>query len=808
MSPQTQPTPAIPAPPALPPAKGLAQADLAGLRAQFGYNEVLGSRPNPVLLFAKKFWGLTAWLLEVIIGLSWFLHKPADAYTVLGLLVFNAVIGFAQEHNAANAVEALTKKLQINVKLLRDGVWNTLAARELLPGDVIRVRIGDFVPADVQLTQGEIRLDQAALTGESGDVAKKVGDTLYSGSIVTKGEATGTVTLTGTRTYYGKTIALVNTAQPQSHIETVIGSVTRWLLAIVGTLLAVALGAAVTKGIHVLQILPLLLVLLLGAVPVALGAMFTVSMALASKQLVAQGVLVTRLSAPDDAASMDVLCVDKTGTLTLNKLTVATLHPADGFTEADVLRTGALASQAANHDAIDLAFLDAARQKKLVGAAFVQKTFVPFDPQTRRTEAQIQHGAETFAVLKGAFDSIAAACGLDAPATAAWAATVDAAARQGYRTLAVATAHGPGQPRFVGLAALHDAPRPDSRQLVQELKSLGVAVKMLTGDARPIAIEIAQAVGVGGAIIQAADLTAADPVQVVALLEKNDGVAGVYPEDKYKIVKALQAGGHIVGMTGDGVNDAPALKQAEVGIAVRSATDVAKGAASIVLTQNGLVNILAPIKVGRMMFERINTWILNKLARTILKTCFVVGAFLVLGKFVISASAMLLMIFMTDFVKISLATDHVQWAPQPARWNISGLAKTGIALGLAMTLEAFGLLYLGLHYFRLGAGSAALSTFCFELLLFFALFSIFVVRDKSHFWRVAPSRTLLLILLADMGLGVILSTFGLLGLQALPLPQTAVVIAYTAACSFIVNDLLKVIISRPVPVTSPPPPPA
>ncbi|MFD1470785.1 plasma-membrane proton-efflux P-type ATPase [Hymenobacter caeli] len=803
MSPKT---PAVPSPSASPPAKGLVQSDLASLRAQFGYNEVLEKKPNPVLLFAKKFWGLTAWLLEIIIGLSWFLHKFADVYTVLGLLIFNAVIGFTQEHNAAKAVAALKKKLQINVKLLRDGQWTTRAARELLPGDVVRVRSGDFVPADVQLTQGAVRLDQAALTGESGAVAKKVGDTLYSGSIVTKGEATGTVTLTGPRTYYGKTIALVNTAQPQSHIEAVVGSVTRWLLAIVGTLLAVALGVAVSKGLHVLQLMPLLLVLLLGAVPVALGALFTVSMALASRQLVAQGVLVTRLSAPDDAASMDVLCVDKTGTLTLNQLTVGTVQPADGFGADDVLRLGALASQEADHDAIDLAFIAAARQKSLLDSTFVQKTFVPFDPQTRRTEAQIQHGPATFLVLKGAFASLAAACGLDAAATAAWAAKVAAAARQGYRTLAVATATGAAPPRLVGLADLHDAPRPDSRQLVQELKSLGVAVKMLTGDARPIAIQIATAVGVGGAIIQAADLKKADPAQVAALLEKNDGVAGVYPEDKYDIVKALQAGSHIVGMTGDGVNDAPALKQAEVGIAVRSATDVAKGAASVVLTQDGLVSILEPIKVGRMMFERINTWILNKLARTILKTCFVVGAFLVLGKFVISAAAMLLLIFMTDFVKISLATDHVQWAPQPARWNIRGLAKTGIVIGLAMTLEAFGLLYLGLRYFRLGAGSAALSTFCFELLLFFALFSIFVVREKSHFWHSAPSRTLLLLLLADMVLGLALATFGLLGFQAIPLTQSVAVIAYTAVCSFVINDLLKVAVSRPAPAAGPPPP--
>ena len=791
--------PAPVAGPAPTPAAGLREADLASLRAKHGYNEVLGRKANPVLLFAKKFWGLSAWMLEVIIGLSWFLHKTADAYTVLGLLVLNAAIGFAQEHNAANAVEALKKKLQINVKLLRDGTWQTLAARELLPGDVIRLRLGDFVPADVRLTQGELRVDQAALTGESGEAAKKADESLYSGSIITKGEATGTVTLTGTHTYFGKTIELVNTAQPKSHIEAVIGRVTKWLLAIVGVLLAVALAVAVGKGGPVLEILPLLLVLLLGAVPVALAAMFTVSMALASKELVAQGVLVTRLSAPDDAASLDVLCVDKTGTLTRNQLTVATLLPADGHTADDVLRGAALASQEANHDAIDLAFIAAARQKKLLDDIFVQQAFVPFDPQTRRTEARIQHGPDTFTVLKGALGSLAPACGLDAATTAAWAAKADAAAKAGYRTLAVAQAMGPGQPVFVGLAALHDAPRPDSRQLIQELKTLGVAVKMLTGDARPIAIEIARAVGLGERIIPATDLKPADPARVAALLEQSDGVAEVYPEDKYAIVRALQAGGHIVGMTGDGVNDAPALKQAEVGIAVSTATDVAKGAASIVLTQEGLVNILGPVKVGRMMFERINTWILNKLARTVLKTGFVVVAFLVLGKFVISASAMLLMIFMTDFVKISLATDNVRWAAQPARWDIRGQAKTGLVIGLAMLVEAFGLLYLGLRYLHLGADSAALSTFCFELLLFFALFSIFVVRVKTPFWQLAPSKMLLFIVLADMALGVVLSTFGLLGFKAIPLLDNAIVVAYTLVCSFTVNDLLKVWLYRAAP---------
>jgi len=773
------------------PAKGLNQSEVDNKLKEYGFNEVPDKKTNPVVKFLKKFWGITAWMLELIIILSWFLHKHSDAYIVLGLLLFNAIIGFVQEYNAANAVEALKKKLQINVKVLRDTVWKTVPARELVPGDIIRIRIGDFVPADVNIIQGEVSLDQSAITGESLEVQKKEKEIIYSGSIVTKGEATGMAMLTGAHTNYGKTIELVKIAKPKSHIEEIISKVVKLLLIIVGALLLIALIVSFFKGINLLDILPLMLVLLLGAIPVALTAMFTVCMALGSKELVKQGVLVTRLNAPDDAASMDILCVDKTGTLTVNKLSVAKLMAAKGFTEDDVLLYGALASQEANHDSIDMAFINSAKQKKVLNNSFVQKTFIPFDPQNRKTEAKIKKGNEEFSVMKGSFNVITKVCALDKKLTDDWEASVNDFGKAGYRTLAVAKGGVKDKPQFVGLVALHDPPRDDSKRLVNELKKLGVSIKMLTGDALPIAKEIAKAVDIGDAIIKASELEKADIVDV-KLLEKNDGVAEVYPKDKYDIVKAFQAKGHIVGMTGDGVNDAPALKQAEVGIAVSNATDVAKGAASIVLTKEGLANILSPIKIGRMMFERINTWILNKIARTIAKTCFVVVAFLVLGKFIITASAMLIMIFMTDFVKISLSTDNVKWSEKPAKWNITNLAKIGIVIGLIMALEAFGLLYIGLKYFNLNADNRALSTFCFEILLFLALLSIFVVREKNHFWHSVPSKTLLFLIVCDMILGIFFTTFGLLGFKAIPFIQTIVVFVYTGAFSFIINDLIKV----------------
>jgi len=773
--------------------KGLTENEVNTNRTLYGYNETPDKKTNSVIQFLSKFWGLTPWMLELIIVLSWFLHKHSDAYIVLSLLLFNAIIDFMQEHNAARAVEALKEKLQVNVKLLRDGVWKTLASRELVPGDVIRLRTGDFVPADIKINQGELHIDQSAITGESGELEKKSGEVVNSGSVVTKGEATGIVVLTGANTYYGKTIQLVKTAKPESHIDEMVSKIVKWLLLIVGTLLVVALIFSLVRQINLLEMLPLLLVLLLGAIPVALSAMFTVSMALGSKELVKQGVLVTRLNAPSDAASMDVLCVDKTGTLTMNKLSVAKLDVAKDFTEDDLLLYGALASQEADHDPIDMTFINAARQKNKLTAAFVQKTFIPFDPKNRKTEAVIKNGNEEFRVMKGAFDSIAQACGLDGKATSEWGAKINEFAKQGYRALAVAKGNTTDKPGFVGLAALQDAPRSDSAQLIDELKKLGIAVKMLTGDALPIAMQIAKEVNLGDAIIEASELRKVDKTKIVELLEKNNGVAGVYPEDKYDIVKAFQAKGHIVGMTGDGVNDAPALKQAEVGIAVSTATDVAKGAASIVLTQEGLANIISPIKIGRMMFERINTWIINKIAATILKTCFVVVPFLLLGKYTISTTAILMLLFMVDFVIISLSTDNVKWSEKPVKLNINGLLKIGIVMGLLMAAEALGLLYIGLNYLHLNVDDEALSTFCFEILFFFALCTIFVSRERNHFWKSAPSKLLLALVLIDMALGVIFTTYGLFGFKAIPLTQTVFVIVYIAVSSFIINDFIKFI---------------
>ena len=774
--------------------RGLSDAEVRARQAKYGFNEVPERKPNLWLMFAKKFWGLSAWMIELIMVLSFILHKYSDLYIVTALLVVNAVLSFAQEQRASAAVETLRRRLQVGARVLREGKWSVVPARELVPGDVVRVRAGDFVPADMSLVEGHLQVDQSALTGESLEVDKEKADVLYSGSVVRRGEATGVVTLTGAHTYFGRTTELVQLARPKLHMEEVISRVVKWLFVIVGVMLAITMVFVVIRGLPFLDILPLMLVLLLGAVPVALPVMFTVSMALGSLQLAKQGVLVTRLSASDDAASMDVLCVDKTGTITANRLNVVSILPLDGQSEDQVLLWGSLASQEANHDPIDMAFISEARRRELLDEDWVQRSFSPFDPSTRRTEAIVSRGEGEWRVAKGAVSVITQACQLDEQACRDLEERSAPLTKSGARLLAVAVGDAGGPLRLAGLVALSDTPRPDAPKLIRELKELGVSVKMLTGDALPIAREVARAVGLGGNVERLADLekqAAVDAQAAAQAAEASDGFAEIYPEGKYTVVKELQARGHVVGMTGDGVNDAPALRQAEVGIAMSNATDVAKGAASVVLTEEGLGGIVDLVRNGRMIYQRIATWVINKMSRTIQKSAFVVIAFLITGRFVVSAFAMLLMMFMTDFVKISLSTDNMRGSRTPNNWDVLGLTKIGVLLGLLMTVESLGLLYLGFHWFHLGGDDQALSTFSYITLLYFALFSIFTVRVRRHFWESMPSKTLLIAIGLDLVISTVLALVGIPGLVALPAGVVAFVMVYSFIFSLVVNDFAK-----------------
>jgi plasma-membrane proton-efflux P-type ATPase len=775
---------------------GLREAEAAARLAHHGPNDVPEKQVHPLVLLARKFWGLSAWMLELIAILSGVLHKYTDLVIVLALLLLNAVIGFLQEQRASAAVAALRGRLRVTSRVLREASWKLRPARELVRGDVVRLRAGDFVPADVQLIEGAVRVDQSALTGESRELEKNADDILNSGSIVRRGEATAVVFATGVDTWFGHTTQLVASARPKMHVEEVVARVVRWLLWIVGAQLALAVIGALSEGLPLLELLPLALVVLMGAIPVALPVMFTVSTAVGSMELARRGVLITRLNAVEDAANMDMVCIDKTGTLTLNRLSVVGALPQPRFTADDVLRCGALASHEADQDPIDLAFLRAAHGRHLLAAAGATRAFQPFSPQTRRTEAVVEIDGRTERVMKGAVRTLAQATALDGAALAAIEARAEDDARRGLRTLAVAQAVDGGPLRLVGVALLADPVRPDSSRLLQELDSLGVAVKMLTGDALPVAAAVARDMGLGR-IIRATELQAADGATgSAARIGAVAGVAEVFPEDKYHIVRTLQAAGHVVGMTGDGVNDAPALRQAEVGIAVSNATDVAKGAAGVVLTQEGLVCIVDLVKSGRAIYQRVLTWIVNKISRTILKTGLVVIPFLVTGRFVVSALAVVLLVFMTDFAKIALATDRVHPSRAPETWNIAPLVRLAVALGLLMLVESLGLLALGWHWLGLGADAGRLRTFTFLMLLFFALFSLLSIRERRAFWSSRPSGVLALALAADGGLGLLIGTLGLGDMSPLPPPQAAYVCACALVCALLINDRVKLILIR------------
>jgi len=721
---------------------GLSANEAKRRKDKYGPNDVPEKKENSLAAFLKRFWGLTAWMLEIAIILSFVLGKYLDLYIIAALLLLNAILGFTQEQQATRAVKALKQKLHLQTKVLRDKTWITMPAAELVPGDIIRVRSGDFVPADLKTIDAEVTVDQSAITGESMPLEKETGEIIYSGSIIRKGEATGVITATGARTYFGKTTQLVRLAKPKLHMESVITRLMKWLLILVVSLLLVAFAVSWVRGTNLLDMLSLALILLVSAIPVALPIMFTITMALGSLELAKKGVLVTRLSASEDAALMNVLCVDKTGTLTLNKLSVADVLEVNSYKKDDALLFGALASQRANQDPIDMAFLMATEEKNAPISSYIQKEFTPFDPSTRRTEAVVENQGAKIRVAKGAVSAIAPICGIEGKELADLEAKMAVFASKGYRIIAVAaTSSETSKMTLVGLVALYDKPRPESAKMIDKLRSLGISVKMLTGDSLPIAKQVAQEIHLGDRITRTPELkeaTSKDALVAAEIIDKSDGFAEIYPEGKYQIVRGLQTEKHVVGMTGDGVNDAAALKQAEVGIAVSNATDVAKGAASVVLTDPGLANIIDLVTTGRMIYQRILTWIFNKVVKTFQVVFFVVLAFLLTGLFVVDAFQVVLLLFLVDFVTISLATDNVRPSEKPETWNITPLVKASTVLGVLTVAESLGLLYIGLTYLGL-SNTGILQTFVFDMLLFGGLFTIFVVRERGNFWNSKPS---------------------------------------------------------------------
>jgi H+-transporting ATPase len=742
-----------------------------------GPNAMPDTSAHPFRNALTKFWAPVPWLLEAAIVLQIILHKDLEAAVIAGLLIFNAALAYFQEGRAQATLAALKSRLALNASVRRDGVWKTIPATELVGGDLIKLSLGGVVAADVHLIDGSVLLDQSMLTGESLPIEAGAGVDTYAGALVRRGEATAEVTATGVHTKFGRTAELVRTAHVVSSQQKAVLRIVRNLAIFNGAVIVLIGAYAWFHAMPWSEIIPLLLTSVLASIPVALPATFTLASALGARSLAKRGVLPTRLSAVDEAATIDVLCSDKTGTLTRNELSVTSVRPMPGSDEAHVLGLAALASSDGGQDSVDMAIRAASSKKPAPDLPKLTK-FVPFDPAKKTSEA-IATDAKGNAqrIVKGAFIAVS---GLTSPSPAA-AGIADELEKQGFRVLAVA-AGSPASMQLIGFIALSDPPRTDSTSLISELKTLGVRTVMVTGDAPATAAIVAHAVGLDGAVCPPGPIPDNVKPQDFAVF------ASILPEGKYNLVKAFQKNGRAVGMCGDGANDAPALRQAQIGIAVSTATDVAKSAAGVVLTEAGLGGIVAAVKEGRITFQRILTYTLNSVVKKIVQVLLLAIGLLMTGHAVLTPMLMVIVMITGDFLAMSLTTDNVKPSELPNSWQVGRITSAGAILGACFL--AFCVAVLAVGKFELRLGMEALRTLSVVSIVYGGQATIYAVRARRHLWGLRPTGWLVMSSLADI---LIISTLAIRGIAMAPLPVTVVACEFAAAIVFwLILDGVKI----------------
>ncbi|MBN1235260.1 MAG: plasma-membrane proton-efflux P-type ATPase [Methanotrichaceae archaeon] len=767
---------------------GLSTSEAEARIQQYGANEILEKKVSPLIKFLGYFWGTIPWMIEAAAILSAILSRWDDFAIIFLLLLMNGVVGFWQEHKADNAIELLKERLAPTARVQRDGKWKGLPSGELVPGDLVRIRLGEIVPADIKLIEGDfLQVDESSLTGESLPVDKRISDVAFSGSIVRQGEMTGLVFATGMNTYFGRTAKLVELAKTQSHFQKAVVKIGDYLIILAIVLVTLVFIVATLRHESLLQTLQFALVLVVAAIPAALPAVLSVTMAVGAMELAKKEAIVSRLAAIEEMAGVDVLCSDKTGTITQNAITVAEVAPFEGFSEKDVLLFGTLASREEDGDLIDIAIMKKSKEDGVEPGSYRLGKFQPFDPVSKRTEAEIEGPQGKFRAAKGAPQAILS---LLANSTAGSLVDqkVETFASKGYRALGVASTNSNGAWSYVGLIALQDPPREDSGLTIKTAKSLGVLIKMVTGDHVAIAKEIARMVGLGTNIGPASDFIDKPDEEATDIIEKADGFAQVFPEHKFKIVELLQARGHIVGMTGDGVNDAPALKKADAGIAVSGATDAAKSAAAIVLTRPGLSVIIDAIKESRKIFQRMNSYAIYRIAETIRVLFFITLSIVIFNFYPVTAIMIVLLALLNDFAIMSIAYDRAEYSQKPDRWRMSSVMGMALFLGLIGTVESFGLLFFGLDYLHLS--KEVLQSFMYLKLSVAGHFIIFIARTKDHFWSYRPGNLLIGAVLGTQTLATIIAVYGLL-IPPIGWKLAAMVWIYVIIV-FLIIDQLKV----------------
>ena len=769
--------------------EGLTEEEAEERLRRYGPNAVEEKKENPILEFLKRFWGPMPWLLEIAILLSLAIGHKTEATIIASLLVINAVIGFKHQQSSKKVLESLKSRLAPKAKVFRNGVLKFIDSKLVVPGDILIVELGDIVPADCKIIEGDTSVDQSALTGESLPVEVSKGGILYSGSIVKGGRAKCVVLNTGKNTYFGRMAELVKVARPKSHQQEVMLAVTKYSMYMGLIVMVIASIFVYLSGLKngLISILTFDVAILMGCVPVALPAVMTIMQAAGARELAKKGVLVSRLDAVEDAASVDVLCLDKTGTITTGELEVTEIISFGSLTDKDVIELALYASAESTGDPIDSAIFKKAKELG-VQKKGKQLSFKPFDPSLKRTEGLAEINGLKVKIVKGAPQIVERLC---SQVPKELEPTVEKLAERGLKTLLVAYGEEGKGMVAAGLIALSDPPRPDSPALIKKLKELYVRPKMLTGDSFPIAREISVKVGIGEVGYSLQEIRKSD-AESREFVEKADFIAEVYPEDKYEIVKILQEKGHMVGMTGDGVNDAPALKQAELGIAVSNATDVAKSSAGIVLLTSGLKGIVDAIMLSREVYQRALTWIINKVTKVIQFTLLLVLGLMLLHYDVLTLMGMALLIFANDFATMSLSTDNAEPSLSPNKWNIKNIMISSSVIGVALLAEALLSIYLGLKLFAFEQDK--MQSFILLLMVFTSQFRVLIVRERRSFWSSKPGRELMISVV-----GVIL-TFAILGVTGIiiaPIPASAVLfsLAYSAAFTFSL-DPLKVLIFK------------
>ena len=775
---------------------GLTQAEAEKRLAQYGPNEIEEKKTNLVLKFLSYFWGPIPWMIEIAVILSGVVRHWPDFFIILVLLLANAVVGFWEEKQAGDAIAALKAKLAIKARVKRDGKWINPAARDLVPGDVIRLRLGDVVPADARLLDGdEISLDQSALTGESLPATRKPGEAVFSGSIVRRGEIGALVFATGTKTYFGKTAQLVETAVTVSHFQKALLKIGNYLIVLAAVLVAVIITVAIIRGDPILNTLQFALVLTVAAIPVAMPTVLSVTMTVGARLLAKKQAIVSKLVAIEELAGVDIICADKTGTLTQNKLTLGDPFCVNSIPADQVILDGALASRSDNNDTIDLAVIGGLKDKDAT-KDFQVTHFTPFDPVHKRTEASVKgKDGKEFKVTKGApqvIMQLSANAGQVKPDVDK---AVNEFAARGFRSLGVARSESNGSWQFVGVLPLFDPPRVDAKETIATALKMGVKVKMVTGDALAIAKETAKKLDMGTNILDAAalgDSNKQETDQVTEEIEKADGFAQVFPEHKFHIVDVLQKHGHLVGMTGDGVNDAPALKKADCGIAVSGATDAARAAAAIVLLTPGLSVIIDAIKESRRIFQRMNSYAIYRIAETLRVLFFMTLAILVFNFYPLTAVMIVMLALLNDGAILSIAYDNVRYKPQPEAWNMRMVLGISTVLGVIGVVAAFGLFYLGERVFHLDRPH--IQTLMYLKLSVAGHLTIFLTRTRGPFWSIRPARILWMAVLSTQIIATLIAVYGLF-MTPLGWGWAGFVWGY-AIIWFLINDRIKLLAYR------------